>query len=334
MGAAGAGAGAGAGEGAGAGTGALSLPPPQAARTALNAAVTPAGASVVRGGGAVGAGAGVSTSQSAIVVMVVSPGCVDAFQPGHAAIGSQPQSKVHLTSSRNVSGAAPVNRRFDLNPALFQGRSLQAVIVDLDGTMVDTVGDFIAALNLSLAELKRPAVDRAFVERTVGKGSEHLIRSTLQHVGADPALYDDAWALYQRHYLAINGDHSAVYPGVVEGLERMASRGLKLACLTNKPTAFAEPLLRSKGLSGYFAAVFGGDAFERRKPDPLPLLKTCEALGSLPAHTLMLGDSSNDAHAARAAGCPVVLVSYGYNHGEPVANARPDRVIARLDALA
>ncbi len=210
---------------------------------------------------------------------------------------------------------------------------LRAVIVDLDGTMVDTVGDFIEALNRSLGALALPHVDRTFVERTVGKGSEHLIRSTLQHVGADAARYDDAWALYQRHYLAINGEHATVYPGVAEGLERLASRGLKLACLTNKPTAFAVPLLRSKGLHHHFAAVFGGDAFERKKPDPLPLLKTCEALGSLPAQTLMLGDSSNDARAARAAGCPVVLVSYGYNHGEPIASAGADAVIDRLDQL-
>ena len=240
---------------------------------------------------------------------------------------------MHLTSSLDVSGATPVNRRFDLNPALFQGRTLQAAIVDLDGTLIDTVGDFIAALNLSLGELTLPTVDRAFVERTVGKGSEHLIRGTLQHVGADAALYGDAWARYQRHYLAINGDQASVYPGVVEGLERLASRGLKLACLTNKPSAFAVPLLRKKGLHGFFAVVFGGDAFERKKPDPLPLLKTCEALGTLPARTLMVGDTRTEARAARAAGCPVVLVSYGYNHGEPVASAGADAVIDRLDAL-
>ncbi|MEO8058607.1 MAG: phosphoglycolate phosphatase [Burkholderiales bacterium] len=210
---------------------------------------------------------------------------------------------------------------------------LRAVIVDLDGTMIDTVGDFLEALSLSLGALALPPVDRAFIERTVGKGSEHLIRSTLQHVGADAVLYDDAWALYQRHYLAINGQRSVVYPGVVEGLERMRSCGLKLACLTNKPSAFAVPLLQAKGLHKYFAAVFGGDAFERKKPDPLPLLKTCEALGSLPAHTLMVGDSSNDARAARAAGCPVVLMSYGYNHGEPASSAGADAVIDRLDEL-
>lgn len=208
-----------------------------------------------------------------------------------------------------------------------------AVIVDLDGTMVDTLGDFEVALRLSLAELGFPPVDRAFIERTVGKGSEHLIRRTLEHTGAPAALYDAAWAAYQRHYLDINGRHSAVYPGVAEGLAALAARGLPLACLTNKPTAFARPLLAAKGLDGFFAQVFGGDAFERKKPDPLPLLKTCEALGTAPAHTLMVGDSANDAQAARAAGCPVVLVRYGYNHGQPVEAAGADALVDRLDAL-
>jgi phosphoglycolate phosphatase len=210
---------------------------------------------------------------------------------------------------------------------------MQAAIVDLDGTLVDTLGDFDVVLNTVLRELGLPGVRRAFVERTVGKGSEHLIRSTLAEVGAGEAMYDAAWASYQRHYLAVNGDHATVYPGAAEGLARMAARGWKLACLTNKPTAFALPLLRKKGLERHFSAVFGGDAFERKKPDPLPLLRTCEVLGAPPARTLMVGDSSNDARAARAAGCPVVLVSYGYNHGEPVAAAGADRVIDRLDRL-
>ena len=210
---------------------------------------------------------------------------------------------------------------------------LQAAIVDLDGTLIDTVGDFDAALNAMLAEQRLSPVGRAFIARTVGKGSEHLIRRTLAEVGADAALYDRAWAAYQRHYLAINGWHAAVYPGVVEGLQRLRAAGLRLACLTNKPGAFARPLLAAKGLDGFFSHVFGGDAFARKKPDPLPLLETCRALGTLPAATLMLGDSSNDAHAARAAGCPVVLVSYGYNHGRPAAEAAPDAVIHRLDAL-
>lgn len=199
--------------------------------------------------------------------------------------------------------------------------------------MVDTVGDFEAALGLTLDELGFAPVGRPFIERTVGKGSEHLIRRTLAEAGAPAALYDAAWAAYQRHYLAINGRHSAVYPGVAEGLAALAARGLPLACLTNKPTAFARPLLAAKGLDGFFAHTFGGDAFARKKPDPLPLVKTCEALGTAPAHTVMVGDSANDAQAARAAGCPVVLVRYGYNHGEPVEAAGADALIDRLDGL-
>ena len=218
----------------------------------------------------------------------------------------------------------------------------KAAIVDLDGTLVDTLGDFEVALNRTLADLDLPPVTRALVERTVGKGSEHLIRSVLVHQLALPevgacagrdvqALYEPAWQRYQHHYLGINGEFAAVYEGVVEGLALLQEAGLQLACLTNKPIAFARPLLEAKGLAGFFPLVFGGDSFERKKPDPLPLLKTCEALGTLPAHTLMVGDSSNDAQAARAAGCEVVLVTYGYNHGEPIQQTP---ALAWLDSLA
>jgi len=207
--------------------------------------------------------------------------------------------------------------------------NLKAAIVDLDGTMVDTLGDFEVALNRTLADLDLPGVSRAVVERTVGKGSEHLILTVLQHqlglpeVGAcagrsAETLFEAAWLRYQHHYLDINGQYADVYPGVIEGLQQMQDAGLMLACLTNKPVAFARSLLASKGLAPFFSHVFGGDSFERKKPDPLPLLKTCEALGSTPIQTLMVGDSSNDAQAARAAGCPVVLLRYGYNHGQPV----------------
>jgi len=199
-----------------------------------------------------------------------------------------------------------------------------------------------------LAELQLPPIDRALVERTVGKGSEHLIRSVLAHQlqRIDPttegstcpavqpeARYEQAWRSYQAHYRAINGRFSEVYDGVREGLQALREAGLPLACLTNKPRAFATDLLQAKGLSGYFACVFGGDSFERKKPDPLPLLKTCEALGTAPARTLMVGDSENDGLAARAAGCPVALVTYGYNHGQPIERAPHDRLIASLAEL-
>ena len=208
-----------------------------------------------------------------------------------------------------------------------------AVIVDLDGTMVDTVGDFEVALRLAFADLGHAAVSRSFIARTVGKGSEHLIQRSLAEAGAPAALYELAWLRYQHHYQAINGQHSEVFAGVVPGLQALRDAGLRLACLTNKPTAFARPLLALKGLDSFFDFVFGGDAFEFKKPHPEPLLKTCEALGSSPSRILMVGDSSNDAAAARAAGCPVVLMSYGYNHGEPVQSAGADAVIDRLDQL-
>ena len=209
----------------------------------------------------------------------------------------------------------------------------QAAIVDLDGTMVDTVGDFEVALGRALADLGHRPVSRAFISRTVGKGSEHLIMRSLAEAGAPAELYEEAWARYQHHYLSINGQHSAVFAGVIPGLQALRAAGLRLACLTNKPNAFARPLLAQKGLDGFFEHAFGGDAFARKKPDPLPLLETCKALGTPPGRTLMVGDSSNDAAAARAAGCPVVLVSYGYNHGEPVTSAGADAVVDSLEQL-
>lgn len=227
-----------------------------------------------------------------------------------------------------------------------------AAIIDLDGTMVDTLGDFVAALNLMIADLPaqvQPAspLTVAIVERMVGKGSEHLVKSALGYLDhfqtqVDPAQpifhfqsgYDLAFASYQRHYDRINGQYSAVYPGVVEGLRGLQQAGIALACLTNKPVGFARQLLALKGLDGFFGTVFGGDSFARKKPDPLPLLKTCEALGVAPARTLMVGDSSNDARAARGAGCPVVLVTYGYNHGEPIRSVDADGFVDSLVQLA
>lgn len=224
-----------------------------------------------------------------------------------------------------------ISNLIPLNP-----QQLDAAIVDLDGTMVNTLGDFAEALNRMLADLQLPAIAPQAIENMVGKGSEHLIRSVLAHVGAADvdAIYGQAWQRYEHHYLQLNGQFAEVYPGVLEGLQALRARGLRLACLTNKPLSFARPLLAQKGLAPLFEQVFGGDSFERKKPDPLPLLKTCEALGTSPARTLMLGDSSNDAQAARAAGCPVVLVSYGYNHGQPVRQVDADGFVDALTELA
>jgi len=227
-------------------------------------------------------------------------------------------------------------------------QKIQALMIDLDGTMVDTMADFEAALNLALADIDLPPVAREVVNIAVGKGSEHLVRTVLTHQLALPEVqasdlvcdsttvdtfYEPAFQRYQHHYGRVNGQLAEVYAGVLEGLQSFQSRGLPMACLTNKPTAFAKDLLARKGLDGFFGHVFGGDAFPRKKPDPMPLLETCKALGTLPAHTLMLGDSQNDAQAARAAACPVVLVTYGYNHGEPIHGVDCDGFIDKFTAL-
>lgn len=227
---------------------------------------------------------------------------------------------------------------FELDPHQYD-----AAIVDLDGTLVDTLGDFVEALQRMLNDLPAPfagfEVTHTLVERLVGKGSEHLIKSLLTHVDAaqtaidSVALYETAWARYQVHYQAINGDYSTVYPGAREGLQQWQAAGLRMVCVTNKPTAFAKTLLQHKGLDGFFLHVVGGDAVARKKPDPMPLLHACCLLGTVPARTLMVGDSSNDAQAARAAGCPVLLVRYGYNHGEPVESVDADAYIDALNLL-
>lgn len=223
-----------------------------------------------------------------------------------------------------------------------------AAIIDLDGTLVDTLGDFVVAINAMLADLPEALVagvrlDAGALSAMVGKGSENLIKKVLNHVQSHAgcaseaidsgAIYEQAYARYQHHYGAINGQHARVYAGVLEGLKALQAAGLPLVCLTNKPLVYARQLLQFKELDGFFVEVFGGDSFERKKPDPLPLRKACEFLGTLPGRTLMIGDSSNDAQAARAAGCPVWLVTYGYNHGQPVSTVDADGFVDRLDEL-
>ncbi len=211
--------------------------------------------------------------------------------------------------------------------------ALQAAIVDLDGTLIDTMGDFVAILGATFAQMQLPPVRREQVELWVGKGTEHLLRCALEAVGAGADRYQQAWDLYHQLYPQFNGQHSALFAGAAEGLARLRSQGLKLACVTNKPLAFARELLAVKGVLDRFDAVFGGDSFPRKKPDPMPLVEGAKALGTTPATTLMIGDSANDAQAARAAGCRVVLVTYGYNHGEPVRAVDADGFVDRIDQI-
>lgn len=224
---------------------------------------------------------------------------------------------------------------------------IRGVIVDLDGTMVDTAGDFHAAINAMLLALAHqhpnlgPVAPMSAPEIVsfVGKGSENLIRRVLDarfpplHANR---LFADAYQLYDREYVRINGQFSSVYAGVREGLAALKSAGLRLACVTNKPYNFTEPLLAKTGLAPYFELVYGGDAFALRKPDPFPLLKVAEHFHLDPAAMVAIGDSENDAQAARAAGMGVLLMPYGYNHGNPVQAVDADGIvdsIARVSEL-
>ena len=209
----------------------------------------------------------------------------------------------------------------------------RAAIIDLDGTMLDTMPDFYVAINGMLAELGLKPVAQEQIALMVGKGSENLIRSVLALDLDDAgvaARFETAMDAYQRHYLSINGQHSTLYPGVIAGLDAMKALGLRLACVTNKPISFTTPLLKLKGLDGYFDVVYGGDSLPRKKPDPLPLQTVCRDFGLQPAQVVAIGDSSNDAQAARAAGCPVLTVPYGYNHGQAIHEANSDGIVDTL----
>jgi phosphoglycolate phosphatase len=210
---------------------------------------------------------------------------------------------------------------------------IRAVIVDLDGTMLDTLPDFQVAINAMRAEFCLAPISPEQIKDMVGKGSENLIRSVLaldytaeeveQHIEA-------AMASYQRHYLVVNGEHSKLFDGVLTGLDAMKASGLRLACVTNKPIAFTTPLLALKGLSSYFEVVYGGDSLPRKKPDPMPLLQVCADFSVPPSQMVAIGDSSNDAEAARAAGCWVLTVPYGYNHGQAIHETDSDGIVSTL----
>jgi phosphoglycolate phosphatase len=195
------------------------------------------------------------------------------------------------------------------------------------------VPDFELALNGMRAELGLAPISVETIKPMVGKGSEKLIRDVLSlDLPADRVeqLFDQAMAAYQRHYIAINGERSALYAEVVEGLAKLKSLGLRMACVTNKPVAFAKPLLGQKGLAPYFELMYGGDSLSKKKPHPLPLLQVCRDFALEPAEVVAIGDSSNDAEAARAAGCFVLTVPYGYNHGRPVHEIDSDGIVGTL----
>jgi len=216
-------------------------------------------------------------------------------------------------------------------------RGIAAVMLDLDGTLLDTVPDLAAAASRMLAALGLPARTQEEIRSFIGKGIPNLVQRCLQaSAGAArvEALQAEALALYHNFYFEESGRRTAVYPGVLEGLAQFRAMRLRLACVTNKAERFTLPLLDQMGLAPYFELVVSGDTLARKKPDPMQLAHICAEFALAPATVLLIGDSVNDALAARAAGCPVWCVSYGYNEGGDVHDLDCDAIVDSLSEAA
>lgn len=211
------------------------------------------------------------------------------------------------------------------------------VLVDLDGTMVDSVPDLAYCVDEMMRRIGRAPWGEAKVREWVGNGVERLVKRALTgqlEAEPDEASYQQAYPIFLELYADNTSARSQLYPGVRAGLEYLSRAGFHLGCVTNKAKRFTEPLLQYLGVRDFFGIVVSGDCLPQRKPDPAPLLHVARHFGVPPTDALMLGDSVSDVKAARAAGFPIICVSYGYNHGQDIRSAQPDAVIDSLAELS
>lgn len=224
-----------------------------------------------------------------------------------------------------TASAAPAKAVFPL--------AVKMVMIDLDGTLIHTAPDLADCANRALADLGRSPAPIETVMTWIGNGVPRLVKRALtgqMMAEPDAALFEKALTIFQKHYAEHVSDLSRPFPGVVEGLQQLKARGYRLACITNKAEAFTLPLLKNLDLYQYFELILSGDSLPKQKPDPLPLLHACKHFGITPDHGVLIGDSSNDVEAARAAGMPVLCVPYGYNHGHDIRESHPDQVVESL----
>ncbi|MDH5300246.1 MAG: phosphoglycolate phosphatase [Gammaproteobacteria bacterium] len=212
----------------------------------------------------------------------------------------------------------------------------QLILIDLDGTLVDSVPDLAWSVDRLMEKLGRPVHGEDKVRHWVGNGVERLTKRALTeqlHAEPDAAEYDKALPIFMDYYHQSNGKYSRVFDGVVGALKTFTAAGFKVGCVTNKAEAFTLPLLESLGIRKYFEVVVSGDTTAHKKPHPEPLLYAAKQFGVAPENCLMIGDSQHDVQAARNAGFQVAAVTYGYNHGEDIRDAKPDAVVDRMDDI-
>jgi len=212
----------------------------------------------------------------------------------------------------------------------------EMILIDLDGTLIDSVPDLAYCVDAMMGALEMPEHGEAKVRDWVGNGVERLVRRALvgQLEGEpDDELFQKAYPIFLELYAEHNAQRSMLYPGVQEGLEFLKGAGYQLGCVTNKAEQFTLPLLRDLGIIDFFAIIVSGDTLPKKKPDPMPLLHAAEHFGVEPKAALMLGDSMSDVKAARAAGFRIICVSYGYNHGQDIREFGPDAVIDSFTEL-
>ena len=206
----------------------------------------------------------------------------------------------------------------------------EMVLIDVDGTLVDSVPDLAYCVDAMMSELGMPERGEKRVRHWVGNGVERLVkRALVTQLDGEPdeALFSKALPVFEALYRDNTSKRSRLYQGVKEALDFLKTTGVRLGCVTNKASQFTLPLLQDLGVHDYFEIIICGDMVERKKPDPMPLLQAAEQLETEPRASMMLGDSMSDVNAARAAGFQIVCMSYGYNHGEDIRDYDPDAVV-------
>lgn len=231
-----------------------------------------------------------------------------------------------------VAAAEPKKIRYRAKPKFPMPVPAKVLLLDLDGTLLDTVGDITTAVNGMRAAFGFGPLEMTAVRNMVGRGIAYLVsqamKSSVGELGANSSKV--AVAQFEKQYESCLTETSHAFPGVFEGLELMKEKGFRLACVTNKAERFTLPLLEKTGLAPYFELVVSGDSLAEKKPHPLPIEHAAKHFGVAITEVVMIGDSMHDAAAARAAGCPVFIVPYGYNEGQELRGLDCDAFIDDL----